>query len=149
MCLVDMEELLRKQRQEVRYSQMTFTLLNEEGEVLFGSEETQGIKELQIERKVGLGQLRLRVSIPQSELFRSVNRLSNILTAVTALMVLLVLFIALVLSRLLYRPIQTLSDQLALENVDGKNEFEFFQKSYRLLQQEYQGTVQSLSLIHI
>ena len=143
MCLVDMEELLRKQRQEVRYSQMTFTLLNEEGEVLFGSEETQGIKELQIERKVGLGQLRLRVSIPQSELFRSVNRLSNILTAVTALMVLLVLFIALVLSRLLYRPIQTLSDQLALENVDGKNEFEFFQKSYRLLQQEYQGTVQS------
>ncbi len=143
MCLVDMEELLRKQRQEVRYSQMTFSLLNEEGEVLFGSEETREIKELQIERKVGLGQLRLRVSIPQSELFSSVNRLSNILTAVTALMVLLVLFIALVLSRLLYRPIQTLSDQLALENVDGKNEFEFFQKSYRLLQQEYQGTVQS------
>ncbi len=143
MCLVDIEELLRKQRQEVRYSQMTFTLLNEEGEVLFGNEETKRIKALQIERKVGLGQLRLRVSIPQSELFRSVNRLSNILTAVTALMVLLVLFIALVLSRLLYRPIQTLSDQLAPENVDGKNEFEFFQKSYRLLQQEYQGTVQS------
>lgn len=141
VCLVDIEQLFKVQSQKIRYSEMTMTLLNEQGDLLFCDGEIPNSSDLQIERNLNIGDLKLGVSIPKSELFRSVKNFSNIFTAATILMVLIVLILSWVLSRFLYQPIQELLNHVPPQN--GKNEFESFQNTYSALQVEYQNTVQS------